>query len=56
MKVKHRCPRCLDWTAEKFYCRPCVAVLRRPGRLAPRNYGPVTKWEHRPGGWDATAL
>lgn len=52
----HRCPRCLEFTTAKFYCAACVAVLKRPGRVAPRNQGLFTKWEYRRHGWDATAL
>lgn len=52
----HKCPRCQEWTTAKFYCHPCVTVLKKPGRLASRFHGLITKWERTSGGWNATAL
>lgn len=30
MKKDHLCPRCQEWTDEKFYCRLCRDLIKRP--------------------------
>ncbi len=34
-RESHHCPRCFTWTGEKFYCKACQAVLKKPRLMLP---------------------
>lgn len=46
MKEAHKCPRCLEYTTEKYYCTHCVTVLRKPPffpAMLARSHRPVAE-------------
>ena len=52
----HPCPMCQTETREKFYCLACRRILKKPGKVAPRQFRLVKAIEHRRCGWDITPI
>ena len=51
MNTPHKCPRCLEWTSEKFYCIPCRDYLKHPPYIdMRRKHQYWTEHSHTAGG------